>query len=84
MSNQEEGLRVLIDFETCDRILVENIKHTLEIDAKNKSFMVDSETHDAMLRVLEWYASSREFNTFMNNLLHTTYKEYHDIMNIEE
>jgi len=76
MSNLEEGLRVLIDFETCDRILVENIKHTLEIDAKNKSFSVDPETHDAMLRVLEWYASPREFNTFKNNLLHT-YREYH-------
>jgi hypothetical protein len=31
-----------------------------------------------MLRVLEWYASPREFNTFKNNLLHT-YREYHDI-----
>ena len=78
MSNQEEGLKVLIDFDTCDRVLVENIKHTLEIDAKNKSFRVDPETHDAMLRVLEWYASPTEFNTFKNNLLHT-YREYHDI-----
>ena len=48
MNNQEEGLRVLIDFDTCDRILVENIKHTLEIDAKRGSL----QESDMMLRRL--------------------------------
>jgi hypothetical protein len=78
MNIQDEGLNVLIDFETSDRILVENIKHTLNIDTKNKSFMIDTETHAALLRVLEWYESPKEFNTFKNNLLNM-YREYNDI-----